>query len=401
MSEYVAKKKKKKKKKKMKPAAKFLLVILAGILLTLAGAMTLYLNPVLMLNLAFKPGHSFADGTSDPQPDYADNRSWLALPGVKSNASAMPAGLAKVLSMPEVDVFFVHPTTYFGRDNWNAPIADHEANERTEARVLKIQASVFNNAGQIYAPRYRQATFGAFFDKDGDGEKALDLAYTDVLASFDNFIAQRSAGRPFILAGHSQGSYHLISLLQDRITGTELQRRMVSAYIIGWPVSIEADLGALADIDACRSPAETGCVVSYQTFGKEGDPFMLDGYMEFTTGLTGEPRKGTEMLCTNPLNWQIGTSEVASNHLGAVFTPPNPDTLPAPILEFNGGQCRADGVLHLTKETGSAWNDLKMAGENYHAYDYNMFYMNIRENAAMRASAWLNANRALATATGR
>ena len=105
-------------------------------------------------------------------------------------------------------VFFIHPTSYLDRAHWNAPLDDAEANGRA-ALFLRGQASVFNEAGQVWAPRYRQATFGAFLTSQADAEKALDLAYRDVAAAFDEFLKEIGPDRPIILAGHSQGALHL------------------------------------------------------------------------------------------------------------------------------------------------------------------------------------------------
>ncbi|MCZ3230209.1 DUF3089 domain-containing protein, partial [Acinetobacter baumannii] len=82
------------------------------------------------------------------------------------------------------------------------------------------QASVFNEAGAIWAPRYRQATFGAFLTDRKAAEEALQLAYGDVQAAFDRFLDEIGPDRPIILAGHSQGALHLTHLLKDRIAGT-------------------------------------------------------------------------------------------------------------------------------------------------------------------------------------
>ena len=69
----------------------------------------------------------------------------------------------------------------------------------------------------MWAPRYRQATFGAFLTSAADAERALALAYGDVSAAFDSFLAQVGPSRPIILAGHSQGALHLTRLLRERV----------------------------------------------------------------------------------------------------------------------------------------------------------------------------------------
>ena len=382
------------RKKKLKPAAIFLLVMATIIGLVIVAAILFGVwansNPTKMLRLAFTPDHAFKTTLYQPL-DYTLANNWAALPAKTGHSAAKPQDVLDIAMVPQADVFFIHPTTYLNKNHWNdLQFDDSESNGRLFNRVLKIQASAFNAAGRIFAPRYRQATFGAFFDNSGDSVKALILAYADVLAAFDNFIATRSHDRPFILAGHSQGSLHLLNLLQSRISGSPLRTRMIAAYIIGWPVSVEADLGALSDIRACRSPDEIGCVISYQTFGPEGDPAGLHAYMDISVGLAGMPRKGTQMLCNNPQNWGIGASAEQSAHLGALLLPDDGNApLGKPILNFTGSKCGNDGILYLSGIPGEAWQDFKLQGENFHVYDYHMFYMNIRANAALRALTWL------------
>jgi len=381
-------------KQKMKPAAMFLIIVAAAVVIVLGAGIWLQADTQTALRIAFVPSQSFEEDTLSPMRDYSDDASWAALPGLPSKVSATPEGTVSIAQVPEADLFFIHPTTYLSREHWNAPHDDASANDRLDNGMLPIQASSFNLAAQVYAPRYRQATFGAFLDEEGNGLKALGTAYMDVLVAFDNFISTRNNNRPFILAGHSQGSLHLLYLLQQRITGTPLRKRMIAAYIIGWPVSLEADLAALPDINACENAKDTGCVISYQTFGLGGNPEAILTYMNKTVGLTGAPRAGTTMLCTNPQDWLIASNETRSAHLGAIRLKNEGETiLSAPIENFTGTQCGTDGILYITDIPDGDWQQYKMVGENYHVYDYHMFYMNLRKNAVQRATAWFSKNR--------
>ena len=65
---------------------------------------------------------------------------------------------------------------------------------------------------------------------------AIRFAYRDVEAAFDYFLEQIGPDQPFIIAGHSQGSLHLQTLLFERINGTPTADRIVAAYLIGWGV---------------------------------------------------------------------------------------------------------------------------------------------------------------------
>lgn len=374
-----------------KPASIFLWIVAIAIILVIAGFLWIQADPVRALRIAFTPSEPFS-AISDEALDYNNDDNWAALPGSGSYAAAAPAGEVRTAVVPDVDVFFLHPTTYLSRENWNAPLDATDANLRLEKRVLKLQASAFNLAGNIYAPRYRQATFGAFFDQDGDGLQALVYAYNDVLNAFDNFISSRNQDRPFILAGHSQGSLHLLAILQQRIAGTALADRMVATYIVGWPVSIEADLGGMPGIDACQTATQTGCVVSYQTFGPNGDTAGIEGFFQSTTSLSGIARAGTKMLCTNPLTWTIDGAAEADANLGAQIRVPDDSPLREPLVGFDGAACDENGFLFLNSVPGEDWQEFKMSGENFHVYDYHLFYGNIRQNAASRVAAWKAAN---------
>ncbi|NVJ69855.1 MAG: DUF3089 domain-containing protein [Alphaproteobacteria bacterium] len=381
-------------KHKTAPAAKFLLAIAAIVVLILIGGIIYTSNQMTMLRIAFVPSHEIASEEPAPAPDYTSDDAWAALPGKTSTALLQPEGVLKPAMVPEVDVFYVHPTTYLSKERWNATLLGDEKAQRWRNNfALRDQASAFNLAGEIYAPYYRQATFGAFLDDSGQGVQAMLRAHDDVLKAFDNYIATRNKGRPFILVGHSQGALHTLLLLGERIAPTNLKDLMVAAYVIGWPVSIEGDLGVLPGINPCMQESDTGCVVSYQSFDKEGDPSPLLKIFDATPGLNGKPRKGTQMLCTNPLNWHVGGEAKKAKNLGAIELLTEDGPIPAPIVGLTGARCGKNGILYLTRSPAGSWAEYQMAGGNYHTYDINLFYMNLRENAAARANAWLRANR--------
>ena len=93
-------------------------------------------------------------------------------------------------------IFYIHPTTYLETDRWNAPLQPGGETEFRTQLFAQSQASAFNGAGKIWAPRYRQAAYGAFLLKSEDAEKALDFAYADVAAAFDRFREGSAGGQP-------------------------------------------------------------------------------------------------------------------------------------------------------------------------------------------------------------
>ena len=160
-------------------------------------------------------------------------------------------GLQPRRAAPRASVFFVHPTSFLESIAWNAPL-DHGESRNLAELFVRSQASAFNGVGAIWAPRYRQATFGAFLTNNDNARRALDLAYRDVVAAYEQFLREAPADRPIILAAHSQGSMHLMRLLQERIRNAPEAGRIAAVYLVGWPVSLSADLPALP-FPACQS----------------------------------------------------------------------------------------------------------------------------------------------------
>lgn len=155
---------------------------------------------------SLKPLRHFSVEAAGPAPDYADATNWLVLPGHPGAAQTRLPGLPTPTRPDTVaDVFFVHPTTYFWRlGRWNAPVRLRRLRRYTSRTTIRNVASLFAGVGRLYAPGYRQATLYTFFAKENPASQpAIDLAYADVKAAFQYYLAHYNHGRPFILASHS------------------------------------------------------------------------------------------------------------------------------------------------------------------------------------------------------
>jgi hypothetical protein len=280
-------------------------------------------------------------------------------------------------------VFYIHPTTYLERDRWNAPL---DAGGDTEFRTrlfVQSQASAFTAAGQVWAPRYRQAAFGAFLLKSDDAAKALDLAYRDVAAAFDQFVRE-SGDRPVILAGHSQGALQLERLLKEKVAGKPIARRIVAAYVVGWPISAMADLPALG-LSPCDKDVQTGCILSWLTFGDPANPeLVLDPY-EHSSGFSGAARRREDLLCVNPISGTQNGVARAEDNPGTLV--PTADLLSANLQPGRVGAHCDKGLLILDGEIPPL-GPYVLPGNNYHVYDYALFWGAIRRDAERRLAAW-------------
>lgn len=326
------------------------------------------------------PKEPFADAVAPAPPDYASPAAWSALPELDDLADRVPPGMtATSPAAARVDVFYVHPTSAVAAE-WNAPTDDPELAGNTDRGGVLIQASAFNAIGAIYAPRYRQATGTAFYTPSSDGERAIELAYSDVDRAFDTFLARRAPGRPFLLASHSQGAALTARLLARRVAGTPLRDELVAAWIIGSGLTYEGLARDAPGIPACAGPRDVGCVVAWNARSPESQPKVEVWHTP------GEVR-----VCTNPLSGVGDGGPVpASANLGAVFLQ-SPDPAPRPGLA--DAAC-VDGTLRvrltgrIPRDLPSRILDAVMGRGNYHPVEYELFWSNIRANAAERVEAW-------------
>jgi hypothetical protein len=369
---------------------KKILIGLAVLAVAAGSAAFIYRDRIGMM-LAFerlKPERSFAEMSSPAAPDYAAAASWAALPDRADYADALPGGDAQDRqATAEVDVFFVHPTTFFGTSSWNQSLDDNATNQLTDTFVLRGQASAFNGCCRIYAPRYRQATIYSFMDRSGSGKSALQLAYDDVERAFDYYIAHYNQGRPFILAAHSQGSVHVRSLLEKRITGTALRERFVAAYPIGFGIDREELAKAVPDVPVCESADQIGCVVTWNAVGPHADSW-------------GDTSKS---ICVNPLTWRAddAPAQASANIGGVAYAGTFEGTLAdvqgvpqdfldaQPILEPGVADAQCVGGMLLVRQIHSKHYAARPMGrDNYHIYDYGLFYMNLRQNVEERVAKY-------------
>ena len=211
-------------------ARRFLMVVFVLTLLVVAAGFAIYQwGGNVLLSQATPRGH-FEAARAGGGPDYSSASSWLARPGLANDPSLwLPDGVQSATT-GQAAIFYIHPTTYLATDRWNAPLRPDATTEFRTRLFVQSQASTLNSAGQVWAPRYRQAAYGAFLLKTDDAQQALDLAYGDVSAAFDRFLAE-AGDKPIILAGHSQGALHLTRLLPSEraCSRTAWSRPMSSA----------------------------------------------------------------------------------------------------------------------------------------------------------------------------
>jgi hypothetical protein len=307
-------------------------------------------------------------------PNYSDLAYWAAHPAKHDPADSVPAPLqASYKPDTTIDVFFIHPTTYLGTEKpfgLNADISDAFLAAKTDFSPVLYQGSLFNEAGRVYAPRYRQTHISAYFPITPSDTTlaiaAFELAYQDVKAAFEYYLANENKGRPIVIASHSQGTTHGIRLVKEFFDGKLLQKQLVAAYLVGIPVNPQI----YSSIKACDTPKQTGCICSWRTY-KEGytPPFIQ--------------KEKFEVIVTNPLtfNKSIPNASWDANK-GGVLT--NFNKIAKGVAEAK----LTDKVLWTAKP--KIFGSFLVKNPNYHIGDYNLYYVNVRENVMERIKAFKN-----------
>jgi CubicO group peptidase (beta-lactamase class C family) len=322
-------------------------------------------------------------------PDYSRRSAWVSLPRLQDAADRVASNerIPAAQASARADVFYVHPTTYNTQAHWNQDIADRATNEWTDNSVVARQATVFNACCRVYAPRYRQAATGALESTDGSGDRAFELAYEDIKSAFLYYLKHYNRGRPFILAGHSQGSKHLELLIAELIDAKPLQRLFIAAYTPGVSLSL-GDFGhRYSSVSPCRTPTMTACIASWNSFEAAGNAASYRSRNEQRYAAQyGDA--GKALLCVNPLSFDIGQpAAVAEANRGALSGAAVATGLPPLIAAAAGAAC-IDGVLRVTVPVDPRFRLNVLPNGMLHYHDIDLYYENIRANAVDRVNAY-------------
>jgi hypothetical protein len=247
---------------------------------------------------------SVGDASAAGSDVYANPDAWLCRPG-RSDACAAAEDATVVTadgklsreafhpaSDAPIDCFYVYPTV----SNEPGGNADLVVGPE-EKNVVQHQFARFGAKCRLFAPMYRQVTLTALRAMMVGKPIPVDraLAYDDVLAAWNEYLAHENHGRGVVLIGHSQGSGILTQLIKNEIDGKPIQARIVSAILMGTnlPVPKGADIGgAFQHMPVCHSNSQTGCVIAFSDFRADVPPPDNSRF--------GRAPEGMQAVCANP-----------------------------------------------------------------------------------------------------
>lgn len=310
--------------------------------------------------------------------DYSQSQHWISVPSGQRGP---------------VDVFYLYPTAWTNQTADPYPIAAIDNPEMLErARSsFNTQATAFSLVGNLYAPYYRQVDAASALGLTEEERKQyMEMApIPDALAAFEYYLDNYNQGRPFILAGHSQGAEVLSHLLEDYFDSRpELMSQMVAAYVLGYSIT-EDYLAANPGLSFAEGGLDFGKIISWNT--------------EAGTGVSGpNPVWLPGSVAINPLNWsRDDTYAGLSQNLGSLLV----DADGKVVLGSDGlpivGPALADaqvdtgrGTVKVSTVDPAKFQLTGFPTGAYHSMDIPFFYVNLMVNALDRSDVYLSRSQA-------
>lgn len=289
-------------------------------------------------------------------PDYADTTQWY----IRDRGAA-------------VDVFYIVSTEtgdYHRADGTLAHFADTYADSTRlplYGEMLGVDTLVSGRLN-YFSPYYRQCSLQTFTN-DSTAAARRPIAVGDVRRAFRYYLEHLNHGRPFILAGFSQGAGIMLDLLRE--LPDDAYHRLVAAYAIG--NSITPAMAADPHIWPAQGADDLGVTICYNSVRTPECSFF--------------PRSA---FCINPVNWR-------TDGLPATLINEPTPWRPRSEQQKDTMTVALDPVSNLLLVRGYSATDymlpLKGKPGNYHTREIWLYSEQLKENMALRAATFCRTKR--------
>ena len=262
-----------------------------------------------------------------------------------------------------VDLFYVVPTCVWDYTDSLGQTRHHMDIFNAEQRALvnpsiQLAKSVLADSCNFFSPYYRQISMDSWLTLDTALiEERFKLAYQDVADAFHYYMEHDNQGKPFILAGHSQGAKAVIELLKREMT-PDISRKLIATYAIGYTVTPE-ELANYPTLRPAQDSIDTG---------------VLIGFNSVTRPEAVSPLFRDNVVCINPVNWRT-------------------DATPTP--SYQGFTVSLDTTIHTLIVTGIDEEqyfipsvETLLPKGNLHVQEFNLYNEDLRKNVLQRIRAY-------------
>ena len=288
------------------------------------------------------------------EPDYSDSTQWYM------NDRGGQADLFYIISTETGDYTRSEGALCHYADTYNDSVRGPLRGEMTGVDHL------LSGNLNYYSPYYRQCSLQSYAS-DSLTQARMPLPTGDVRRAFNYYLEHLNQGRPFILAGYSQGAIILLELLKE-IDDSAINR-MIAAYVIGATVS--DDDARHPHIMAARRADDTGVTICYNSVRDAGCALP---HFEYSA------------MAINPVNWRTDDTPAT------LTTEPSPH-IPADRQQKDRLTVRLDPTTRLLFVDGYTGTDyvLPLIGKEgcYHSREVWLYREQLRLNMALRADRFL------------
>ncbi len=288
------------------------------------------------------------------EPDYSDSTQWYM------NDRGGQADLFYIISTETGDYTRSEGALCHYADTYNDSVRGPLRGEMTGVDHL------LSGNLNYYSPYYRQCSLQSYAS-DSLTQARMPLPTGDVRRAFNYYLEHLNQGRPFILAGYSQGAIILLELLKE-IDDSAINR-MIAAYVIGATVS--DDDARHPHIMAARRADDTGVTICYNSVRDAGCALP---HFEYSA------------MAINPVNWRTDDTPAT------LTTEPSPH-IPADRQQKDRLTVRLDPTTRLLFVDGYTGTDyvLPLIGKEgcYHSREVWLYREQLRLNMALRADSFL------------
>lgn len=263
----------------------------------------------------------------------------------------------------ETDIFYIAPTCIWDYTDSNGVchhhmnIYDNEQRARVDSSI-ELARRVLGESCNFYSPYYRQISMDSWLTLDTALiEERFELAYNDVTSAFRYYLSHYNNGRPFILAGHSQGAKAVIEILKRELTETTY-RQLVAAYAIGYTIDSH-EASAYPFLRPAQQATDIGVTIHFNSATR---PEAIS------------PLFADNKICINPINWTTDAT---------------------PAESYQGFTATIDTTIHTIIVQGvdeEAYYIPSVAAllpkGNLHVYEFNLYENDLRHNVEQRIEAY-------------
>ena len=288
----------------------------------------------------------FDSGPLPPVPDYADSTQWFMI-----NRGG------------EADLFYIISTEtddhMVGDDTCHFADTNDPALRKNMLREMVAVDSFYSGKLNYFSPYYRQVSMDSWAMPD-KAFGIVPIALEDVMQSWDYYLKHLNQGRPFIIAGYSQGAIAVLDILKEM--PDSVLSRLVAAYVIGFKVTQE-DVDTSKNIKLAQDSTDTGVLIGFNSVKSP------ESIIYFTEN---------NVACINPVSWRT-------------------DTEPTPFVLYGRHRndtlsVRCDTVSHhLIVDGITKHRPMPVIGKpgNYHNMELKFYYPYVRKNMADRVAAFM------------